>query len=136
MTNSIRIDKSVAMEVRDGTILRGDVYRFNDRQKRPALLIRTRYDRLKLEMGGGPAFMPVMDTIQAGYTLIVQSVRGTYDSGGKHRLDDPYLKVEETDGYDAVEWVASQPWCDGNVGMCGGSWAGTVQWVVAASNPP
>jgi uncharacterized protein len=136
MTNSIRIDRKVAIEVRDGTVLRGDVYRINDRQKRPALLIRTRYDRLKLEMGGGPAFMPVIDTILAGYTLVVQSVRGTYDSGGKHRLDDPYLTVEGPDGYDTIEWLASQPWCDGNVGMCGGSWAGTVQWVVAAENPP
>jgi hypothetical protein len=59
-------------------------------------------------MGGGPAFLPVIDTVLSGYTIVVQSVRGTYDSGGKQILDDPYLTVEGPDGYDTVEWVAGE----------------------------
>jgi putative CocE/NonD family hydrolase len=136
MTNSIRIDRSVPIEVRDGTVLRADVYRRNDRQKHPVILMRTRYDRLRLEMGGGSAFMRELDTVLSGYAFVVQSVRGTYDSAGKQILDDPYLTVEGPDGYDTVEWIANQPWCDGNVGTAGGSFLGTVQWVLAKENPP
>jgi putative CocE/NonD family hydrolase len=136
LTNSIRIDLSVPVEMRDGTVLRADVYRRADKQKRPVILMRTRYDRLRGEMGGGPAFMRIFDTLLSGYTLVVQSIRGTYDSQGKQILDDPYLTVEGPDGYDTVEWIASQPWCDGNVGTAGGSFLGTVQWVLAAANSP
>jgi putative CocE/NonD family hydrolase len=136
MTNSIRIDRSVPIEVRDGTVLRADVYRLNDRQKRPAILYRTRYDRLRWDMGAGGNFMQAIDTVLMGYNIVVQSVRGTYDSAGKQILDDPYLTVEGPDGYDTVEWLASQPWCDGNVGTAGGSYLGTVQWVLAKENPP
>ncbi len=136
MKNSIRIDRSVPIEVRDGTVLRADVYRLNDRQKRPVILMRTRYDRLKWEMGGGSNFMPMLNTVLSGYNIVVQSVRGTYDSDGKQILEDPYLTVEGPDGYDTVEWLASQAWCDGNVGTAGGSYLGTVQWVLAKENPP
>src|SRR5512139_3553694 len=100
MIQSIRIDRSLPIEVRDGTILRGDVYRLNDRKKRPAILMRTRYHRVRWEMGGGSNFMQMLDTVLKGYVIVVQSVRGTYDSAGKHILDDPYLTVEGSDGYD------------------------------------
>jgi uncharacterized protein len=134
--NSILINRSVSIEVRDGTVLRADVYRLNDRQKRPAILLRTRYDRLKWEMGGGPSFLPVVEIVLSGYVVVVQSVRGTYDSEGKQNLDDPGLTVEGPDGYDTVEWIANQPWCNGNVGTAGGSYLGTTQWVLAQENPP
>src|SRR5271157_6073404 len=125
MTNSIRIARSVPMEIRDGTVLRGDIYRLNDRRKHPAILMRTRYDRLGWERGDFTSgIMPVINTILAGYVVVIQNVRGTYDSEGIQRLDDPFLTVEGPDGYDSIEWVSSQPWCDGNVGMAGGSYLG------------
>jgi putative CocE/NonD family hydrolase len=140
MTNSIRIDQAVPIEMRDGTVLRGDVYRFNDRQKRPAILARTRYNRREDVSSAGwnpfSSFMPVIDAVNAGYAFIIQNIRGTYDSGGEQRLDDPFLTVERQDGYDSIEWAAVQPWCDGNVGMAGASLLGSVQWVAAMENPP
>ena len=45
-------------------------------------------------------------------------------------------KQEAEDGYDLVEWMAAQPWCDGNVGMVGVSYFGTIQLHVAAEQPP
>ena len=44
--------------------------------------------------------------------------------------------VEGPDGYDSVEWIASQRWCDGNVGMQGLSYAANLQWITAEENPP
>jgi uncharacterized protein len=140
MTNSICIDQSVPIKMRDGTVLRGDIYRPNDKQKHPAILARTLYDRLEdvTSAGWNPfsPFMPVLEIVYAGYAFVIQNVRGTQDSGGKQRLDDPYVTVEGPDGYDSVEWVAGQRWCDGNVGMAGGSYLGTVQWVAAQDSPP
>jgi putative CocE/NonD family hydrolase len=140
MQNSVRIDKSVPMEMRDGTLLRGDIYRPDDKKKHPAILARTQYNRLEdvTSAGWNPfsPFMPVLETVWAGYAFVIQNIRGSYDSGGIQRLDDPYITIEGPDGYDSVEWVAGQPWCDGNVGMAGGSLLGTVQWVAAQENPP
>jgi putative CocE/NonD family hydrolase len=136
MTNSIHIDRSAGIEMRDGTVLRGEICRLNDRQKHPAILMRTRYDRLGWESDFTSGIMPVIKTVLAGYAIVIQNVRGTYDSEGIQRLDDPYLTVEGPDGYDSIEWIASQPWCDGNVGMAGGSYLGPVQWVAAKEDPP
>jgi uncharacterized protein len=136
MNRSIRVDRSVPIELRDGTILRGDVYRLDDSQKYPAILLRTRYDRLGWQRDFIAGIMPFINTVEAGYAIIIQNIRGTYDSQGTLRLDDPFLTVEGPDGYDTVEWIAAQPWCDGNVGTAGGSFLGPVQWVTAKEQPP
>src|SRR5262249_8880110 len=43
---------------------------------------------------------------------------------------------EPRDGYDTIEWLAQQPWCNGKVGMIGGSYVGWVQWWAAVERPP
>ena len=43
---------------------------------------------------------------------------------------------ENRDGYDTVEWIAAQSWCDGNVGTIGGSYAGATQYRLAPTRPP
>ena len=136
MTGSIHVDRGVAIELRDGTLLRGDIYRPWDRGKHPAILMRTRYDRLGWVRNFTATIMPLLDTVLAGYAVVVQNVRGTYDSEGVQKLDDPWLTIEGPDSYDTVEWIAGQPWCDGNVGMAGGSALGPVQWAAARENPP
>ncbi len=133
MTYSIRLDKSVPVEVRDGTILRADVYRPDDREKHPAILTRTPYHR---QMSFDMSFLPYFDAVLAGYAIVIENQRGTYDSGGQSGLGDVALTLEGPDGYDTVEWIASQPWCDGNVGTCGGSYMGLIQWITARENPP
>jgi hypothetical protein len=67
-----------------------------------------------------------------GLPFLVVDVRGRGNSDGKFR---PLIQ-EANDGYDVVEWMARQPYCNGRVGMWGGSYAGYVQWVTASTRPP
>ncbi len=69
-----------------------------------------------------------------GYVLCRLDVRGTGSSGGV-ALDE-YTADETRDGYDAVEWLAAQPWCDGAVAMWGISYGGFTAIQVAALRPP
>jgi uncharacterized protein len=69
-----------------------------------------------------------------GYALCRVDVRGTGSSGGI-ALDE-YTEAETLDGFDAVEWLAAQPWCDGAVGMWGISYGGFTAIQVAKLRPP
>jgi putative CocE/NonD family hydrolase len=69
-----------------------------------------------------------------GFTLCRVDVRGTGSSGGI-ALDE-YTEDETRDGYDAVEWLATQPWCTGAVGMWGISYGGFTSIQVAKLRPP
>jgi putative CocE/NonD family hydrolase len=69
-----------------------------------------------------------------GYALCRVDVRGTGSSGGV-ALDE-YTEAETRDGYDAVEWLAAQPWCTGAVGMWGISYGGFTAIQVAKLRPP
>ncbi len=69
-----------------------------------------------------------------GYVMLHLDVRGTDASGGI--VTDEYLPQEQEDGFDAIEWLAAQPWCNGNVGMWGTSYAGFTSIQVAMHRPP
>ena len=69
-----------------------------------------------------------------GYALCRVDVRGTGSSGGV-ALDE-YTEAETLDGYDAVEWLAAQPWCTGAVGMWGISYGAFTSIQVAKLRPP
>ena len=66
-----------------------------------------------------------------GYAVVINDVRGRGHSEGEWY---PFAK-EAPDGYDVVEWVAQQPWCDGKVGTMGASYAGSDQSALATLNP-
>lgn len=68
-----------------------------------------------------------------GYVHVIANVRGTGDSEGRYDLMGP---LEQQDGYDLIEWIAAQPWCDGNVGMVGVSYFSWIQYLIAAQQPP
>ncbi|MEM9124975.1 MAG: CocE/NonD family hydrolase [Pseudomonadota bacterium] len=70
----------------------------------------------------------------AGYASIRVDIRGYGDSDGV--AEDEYSDQEIQDGYDVIEWIAAQPWCDGNVGMFGKSWGAYNAFQVAATRPP
>ena len=70
--------------------------------------------------------------IPAGFALVVQDVRGTGRSEGEF---DPFVD-EAADGYDSIEWVAAQEWCNGAVMLSGRSYVGATQWLAAAEQPP
>ncbi len=71
---------------------------------------------------------------QNGYAAIRVDMRGSGDSDGA--MDDEYSHQEITDGYNVVEWIAAQDWCDGSVGMFGKSWGAYTAFQVAAKRPP
>ena len=71
---------------------------------------------------------------QHGYVGARVDCRGTGSSEGSN--DDEYRPVEQRDGYDVVEWIAEQEWCDGKVAMTGGSYGGFTSVQVAALAPP
>ena len=132
MPSSIRVDCDVPMKMRDGTILRADVYRPNDNAKHPAILFRTPYDKT---LSAQSDYLNIIQAAQTGYTIIVQDVRGRFASEGEWRRDSMFT-IEGPDGYDTVEWIASEPWCDGNVGSAGGSYLAGLQWATGMESPP
>lgn len=67
-----------------------------------------------------------------GYPFLTVDVRGRGNSEGHFR---PLIQ-EADDGYDVVEWLARQPYCNGKVAMWGGSYAGYDQWAAASQRPP
>jgi len=115
--------------MRDGVELAIDVYLPVGTGPRPAVLVRLPYDK-----NGRYCWMPQIARhfTGRGYALHVQDVRGKFRSGGEvnafvHEIDD---------GYDTLEWITQQEWCDGAVGMWGDSYYGFTQWTAVASGHP
>src|SRR5688572_8079346 len=114
--------------MRDGIELSSDIWLPNNKGQHPLILIRTPYLKTFPPMGGKFAKL----FAARGYAVAIQDVRGRGDSDGQFN----YYFQEAEDGYDAVEWMARQPWCDGRVGMMGVSYLGMVQWLAASHKPP
>jgi uncharacterized protein len=133
MTKSlnVRIDKNIAMHARDGVILRADVWRPNDNNAYPALVSRTPYQKERMV---GNDFLPYDRAAAAGYAVVVQDTRGRFASDGE--WEGFMWHREATDTYDTVEWVAAQPWCNGNVALFGISYLAAICWLGAMERPP
>lgn len=69
-----------------------------------------------------------------GYVVVRVDMRGSGESDGL--LRDEYIKQEQDDAVEVIDWISRQPWCDGNVGMMGKSWGGFNSLQVAARRPP
>ena len=124
------VERDVAVPMRDGVVLRADVYRPEDAAAVPAVVGRTPYDKsLALTP---PSIVDSERAVAEGFALVCQDVRGQHGSEGEF---EPF-KTEGRDGYDTVEWVAAQPWCSGAVGMAGRSYTAATQWLAAAEQPP
>jgi putative CocE/NonD family hydrolase len=80
-------------------------------------------------------YCPPQTAAQAGYAYVIQDIRGRYASEGEWNFQD-LTAGNVDDGVDTIEWVASEPWCDGNVGMAGGSYVAETQLAAAMGNPP
>lgn len=129
---SVVVDNNVEVEVRDGTILRADIYRPDAAGAYPTLVQRTPYSKDQetvREQGHKLA--------ERGYVVVQQDTRGRYRSEGEFM---PALLVGEhkdaEDGYDTVEWAAALPWSTGKVGTFGVSYNGWTQWELAYKRPP
>jgi len=126
--NEITIELDVPVPMRDGTVLRADIYRPAAEGIYPVLLSRSPYDKSNL-MEGVANFKTM---VRAGYVFINQDTRGRFASDGEWL---PW-KYEREDGYDTVEWAASLPYSNGKVGMFGPSYLGSTQWSAAIAGAP
>lgn len=125
----VRILFQQCVPMRDNVTLSADVYLpAGQFSRRPVILSRTPY--LKADMG---IVERAQEFVKRGYVYVVMDVRGRGDSDGGPF--EPYL-FEGRDGYDSIEWCASQEWSDGNVGTYGGSYLGAIQWLAALEQPP
>jgi uncharacterized protein len=126
----MQVERDVPVAMRDGVLLRADVYRPDGGRRAPAVLSRTPYDRTAALTP--PAALDPERLVESGLALVCQDVRGRHSSAGEFY---PFA-AEGPDGYDTIEWIAAQPWCTGAVGMAGRSYAGATQWLAAAERPP
>ena len=122
----VRAVFDVRVPMRDGTLLSADVYLPDAGSEFPVLLCRTIYskDSNPETDGARPAgYVGWAATfVDNGYAVVIQDCRGRYESDGEFQV---YLEAE--DGYDTIEWLARQDWCDGNVGGFGISNPGSTQ---------
>lgn len=119
------VEHAMPATMRDGVVLRADIYRPKAEGKFPVLLTRTPYDK-RGEVTFG------LQAAARGYVVVAQDVRGRYTSEGEWY---PF-KYESRDGYDTVEWAAALPYSNGKVGMYGGSYVGATQMLTAIATPP
>ncbi len=118
--------------MRDQMQLATDVYLSETPGVWPAILIRTPYSK---ELGQ-QELLGIALFVGQGYAVVVQDMRGRFASQGVDSLflDDGWGARQ--DGYDTVEWIAAQPWCNGKVGTWGASALGIAQYLLAGSTPP
>lgn len=123
----VNVEENVAVPMRDGVILRANVFRPDSPGRFPGLLLRTPY--------GKPA-TGLDRYVRAGYAVVAQDSRGRYASEGEYVPFTSEDTGDAEDGYDSVEWLACQPYCNGKVGTMGISYNAWMQWVLAKLRPP
>lgn len=117
------VENDVDVPMRDGVLLRANVFRPEGEGEYPGLLLRTPYGK---PVGGFERY------VRSGYVVITQDARGRYASEGDYTPFTVPDTGDAEDGYDAVEWVAQQPWCNGKVGTFGASYNA---WTFCSSLP-
>jgi uncharacterized protein len=117
---------NVAIPMRDGVNLRAMIaLPAGGKGRWPIVLTITPYQR-----DGGWA--KAQAYAREGYVFVAIDTRGRGDSDG---VFDPWVN-DGRDAYDAIEWLATQPFSDGAIGMWGSSYGGFNQWAAAALRPP
>jgi putative CocE/NonD family hydrolase len=127
---TFRIFDSVEIAMRDGTILRANVWLPGESGRWPVLLQRTAYRK---DDAFGTQYISAMEFLAAlrrGYAIVVQDTRGRYASDGTFT---PFAHEAE-DGTDTIAWLRQQSFCNGQVMMFGGSYVGATQVLAAAAH--
>ena len=151
LTCDISLYRDLPVALRDGTTIFTDVYRPVTGTALPAISVWSPYGKqggfwtydlfpnragvaeeatsgLEKFEGPDPAFW-----CANGYAIVNVDPRGSFQSGGDGQF---FSEQEAQDGYDTVEWIAAQDWCNGSVAMAGDSWLAAMQWRIAAQRPP
>ena len=122
-------EQNVVVPMTDGTRLVADIYRpkpAEPGQRFPCLFEVTPY-RKEMRAREAADYFPAR-----GFVYMETDARGTGGSEGEY--DGVFLPQEQLDGYDSIEWLATQyPHCNGQVGMWGGSYSGINQYLIATS---
>ncbi len=121
---------STMIPMRDGVRLATEIFLPPGPGPWPAVLTRTAYGRWSAALRDAGTFG------QHGVAFVTQDLRGDGDAEGAGTLDPLSFDNEIEDGYDAVEWVARQPWCNGRVGIQGTSGHGFAGCMAMLANPP
>jgi len=128
LTRDLVSERDLPVPMPDGTVLLAD--RWAPRtggDKLPVALVRSPYGRGALINAG-----PVRPLAERGFQVVLQSVRGTFGSGG---VFEP-MRSEREDGLATLEWVVNQPWFGDSIVLVGASYLGYAQWAVADRLPP
>lgn len=146
----ILLERDVAIKLRDGVTIYADVFRPVGDEACPAILAWSPYGK---EIGGQMlddvpmrSGVPLSATsglekfegpdpaywVAHGYAIVNPDKRGAYMSEGNLLY---WGHEDALDGCDVIEWIASQPWSNGKVGMSGNSWLTVSQWFIAAERP-
>jgi predicted acyl esterase len=140
---SVVIERDVRIPVRDGITLDADIFRPDTGGKFPAIcgfhIFRKDFQSAPMQpvainfVSGGMEAGDYNFFVRRGYAQVIVSQRGIGGSEGRYCY---YSPDEQQDNYEVVEWVANQPWCDGNVGTHGPSAFSITAQQLAALNPP
>jgi putative CocE/NonD family hydrolase len=133
------VSRNVMVPMRDGVRLATDIYLPSEDGERPSngpfavLLARTPYDKLRgLLSAPGWAMSSGVRAALQGFAVAIQDTRGRFHSEGVFRN----MQDDGQDGWDTLDWLGRQPWCDGHVGMYGVSYLGAVEMMLAPLHPP
>jgi len=124
----------------DGTKLAIDIYRpsFDGlnpvSNPLPVLFANTRYQRRGDTIQFMWSMIGMENLIKHGYVVAVLDPRGAGASYGSRKGE--FTEEENLDAKKIIEWLALQPWCNGRVGMFGGSYLGVTQFMIASTQPP
>lgn len=123
--NKVSVTKDIKVTMPDGVELMTDHYAPEGEGFFPTVLVRTPYGKSGLSIF-------VYRFAERGYHVIIQDVRGRFDSGGEF---SPEIN-EAPDGKATIDWIDKQTWCNGALGTWGLSYLGYVQWAIASDAPP
>lgn len=122
-------ETDVMVPMRDGVKLATNIWRPEGEESVPTLLVRSPYGKDNIAILSNDLLPNIFPLLEAGYAVAVQDCRGAFKSEGENLS----LASEPNDGADTIQWLLSQPWCDGNIGTFGGSYLGFVQWASAST---
>ncbi|TMH66224.1 MAG: CocE/NonD family hydrolase, partial [Betaproteobacteria bacterium] len=130
--------REVSITVRDGTRIGAAIYAPEGSGRFPALLAASPYRYDNNVLPAGPQFLwretgPIDFYVKHGYAYVHMDVRGSGKSGGQFEFLGPN---EQHDLYDAIQWIAGQPWSNGKVGGLGQSYFCMSQWWMGIMAPP
>ena len=125
------VDRKVMVPMRDGKRMAADIYRPKDTSKTyPIIFSRTPYDFnfWDVKLGGYRDMTTELDAVKRGYVLVEMNERGHFFSEGNYEI----LGAPLTDAEDQFNWMATQPWSSGKIGLIGCS--STAEWQMAAAS--